>query len=355
LGAAAGTTPESELASPANGMLAQDSGRKAYEIGKARMASLIGTAGPSSSEKTGNTVFVAAGSAIAFNDGGNGAQGSSTTYTFGPGSTSTATITIAGAGNLSRQRGGGAPYVVASNSLQVANPIATDASQGVALSEAAQPTLGYNYTPAANAAATGNAVAASFSDAITATGILAQNMRSVTPARVQTSQVQPNAGQSANGAILTSQVQPSVGQTTNGTVQTSEIQPNTGQSANGTVQTSEVQRDPSQLTADAVNYDKLIELTRKQMGLLADLQGDGTRTLVSTSVSASPSVTAALRMANVVNATRLGPIGQSVEAFQVGPSSGPKTQTVAATTVADPIKGKVMASAGPLNSSLALP
>jgi len=216
LGAAVGITPEIELASPANGMLAQDSARKAYEIGKARMASLIGTAGPSLSEKTGNTVFVAAGSAIAFNDGGNGAQGSPTTYTFGPGSTSTATITIAGAGNLSRQRGGGAPYVVASNSLQVTSPVATDANQGVALSEAAQPTLGYNYTPAANTVATGNAVAASFSDAITAAGLLAQNTRPVTPAKVQTSQVQPNAGQSATGAILTSQVQPSAGQTANG-------------------------------------------------------------------------------------------------------------------------------------------
>src|SRR5258708_24584304 len=126
-------------------------------------------------------------------------------------------------------------------------------------------------------------------------------MRPVTPATVQTSQVQPNAGQSANGAILTSQVQPSADQTTN-----------------GTVRTSDVQRDPPQLTADAVNYDKLIELTRKQVGPLADLQGDGTPTLVSTSVSASPSVTSALRVAHFLNATRPGPIGQSVERFHLG-------------------------------------
>jgi hypothetical protein len=59
-------------------------------------------------------------------------------------------------------------------------------------------------------------------------------------------------------------------------------------------------------------------------------------------------------MASVVNAARAGQPTPSVEAFEVGPAAGQKTQAMV-TTVSDPIRGKIMASAGALNNSLALP
>jgi hypothetical protein len=347
LGAAPGSKPNDELASAVVQTGPQDAVQRARAIGRDRIASLIGTVGtgPAVTDKSGNTVFVAVGSAMAFNDGNGSGQGS-TAYTFAPGSTSTATITVAGAGNFSRQRGGSAPYVAAANSLQVTSPVATENSRVVALTDSAQPTLGYNYAPAANTVAKANAVSASFSDAVTASGLLAQNMNAGAPGKIQISQTMPIPGQSTtgkstNGRILTGQVQPTSDQPVNGKVQTSQVQQNRGQAG-------------PLLTVDASNFNKLIDLTQATPGS-NDTQGDGSRILISTSVSANPTLTAARYMATVVNAARAGQPTPSVEAFEVGPAAGQKTQAMVTTTVSDPIHGKIMASAGALNNSLALP
>jgi hypothetical protein len=420
LGAARGTIPIEDFASPVAGREQWDELRKAKAAGQERIAALVGSVGVASmvGDKPGNTVFVSPGSAVAFNDGG-GSQGSSTSYAFAPGSTSTATITIAGAGNLSRQRGDGESYFIAANSLQAASPVIQEASRAPSPSDTAQATLGYNYVPAAAAAANfatsvnattrGNAVAASFSDAMTVTApnrvqpSLAQRQLAngkieisevqppTTSASVQTSQVQR---QPAKGAVQTSQVQRQPGNNTvqtsqmqrqpgNDTVQTSQMQRQPGtdtvqtsqmqrrpvidtmqtsqvqrQPAKGTVQTSQVQATPGPstpvLTVDARDYDKLINLMRRQPSSYGAAQDDS-QMLISTSVSANPTMTAARYMADAVNATRSAATTQSVEAFEVGAPPGAKTRIMTSTTVSDPLQGKVMASAGALNNSLALP
>src|ERR1019366_6719953 len=282
--------------------------QKARAIGFARIAPLIGTIGdgPAANEKAGGTVFVAEGSRPGFSDGGNGEDGvrsSSVAVAFAPSSTSTATITVAGAGNF-RQRGGTGFSVAAANSLQAAPPVSEKGPQAVVLTETGQPTLGYNYTPATSATK-GNAVEASFSDAITATGNFAQLYSPVTTARIQTSDLQ--SGRAANGKIQTSELLTGRGQPGNGKVETSQLQPNRGlpgAATNGNVQTSELrsgQARPEQLqTSDvAATYSKLIDLTQPIEGKVSGTQVDGTRTFLSASVSANPSGTAALYMANV--------------------------------------------------------
>jgi len=57
-------------------------------------------------------------------------------------------------------------------------------------------------------------------------------------------------------------------------------------------------------------------------------------------------------MASIADTARPGPANKSVEAFQVGAE---QTAKQAATTVSDPLRGKILASSGPLNNSLALP
>ena len=333
LGAARGTKRDDDLASSDANAGQWNAFQKARAVGQLRMASLIGTIGNGAvaKEKSGGTVFVAASNLAGFNDGSNvsgGARGSSGAYVFAPGSTSTATITVAGAGSLSRQGSGGGFYAAAANSLQVAAPAGLDATRAVASSDTAQPTLGYNYAPPGTAAAKANSVAASFSDAVTATGLVAQRVDPTAPAKIQTSQVQPGQRQpdlAANGKIATTQAQSGPGQTTRAQ------------------------------TVDATTYGRLLDLSRTIQGPRDETQVDGTRSFISTSVSANPSASAARVMANIVNTTRTGPAAQSVEAFQVGPSPGPKAQATATTTVSDPLHGKIMASAGPLNNSLALP
>lgn len=364
LGAAPGTRPDDDFATPISGAWQWNALQKARAIGFARIAPLIGTIGdgPAANEKAGGTVFVAEGSRPGFSDGGNGEDGvrsSSVAVAFAPSSTSTATITVAGAGNF-RQRGGTGFSVAAANSLQAAPPVSEKAPQAVVLTKMGQPTPGYNYTPATSATR-GNAVEASFSDAITATGNFAQLYSPVTTARIQTSDLQ--SGRAANGKIQTSELLTGRGQPGNGKVETSQLQPNRGlpgAATNGNVQTSELrsgQARPEQLqTSDvAATYSRLIDLTQPIEGKVSGTQVDGTRTFLSASVSANPSGTAALYMANVVNAAPTVPTGQTVEAFQVGPRPGSRARGSSGTSVSDPLGDKIMASAGPLNNSLALP
>jgi len=370
LAAAQGTRPDDDFASSAKDAPYWNARQKAAAIGQERIASLIGTVGngPTVTDKSGSTVFLVAGNPVGFNDGGieAGGRSSSVGYAFAPSASSTATITIAGAGNLSRQRPGGGFTIAAANSLQVSPPVDGDAPQSLEMADAAQPTLGYTYAPQGaaqgNATARTNSVAASFSDAITATGLVAQTVDLTTRGNVQTSQLQ--SGQSGSGKVQTSQLQ-SV-QSGTGKVQTSQLQP--VQSGNGKIQTSQLAQpgqsgkvqtsqpqagqDRVQISDTAVNPRNLLDLTQTLDGPRNPTQVDGTRTLISASVSANPSATAARYMANVVNATRNGTTGQTVEAFQVGPTAGPAKP---GTTVADPLHGKIMASAGALNNALALP
>jgi hypothetical protein len=311
LGAAPGTWPDDDFATPITGAWHWTSWQKALATGMARIAPLIGTIGdgPSSGDKPGSTVFVAEGSAASFNDRGavGGARSASVTA-FAPSSTSTATITVAGAGNF-RPRAGSGFSVAAATSLRAMPAAGEPAPLSVAMAEAAQPTMGFHYAPAPNPATKPNAVEASFSGAATATGSFAQLNEPATSGKIQTGQLA------------------------------------TGQGRPGKLQASDA----------AATYARLIDLTQPIDGKAGTTQVDGTRTFISASVSADPATTAALYMASVVHAAPVAPAGQTVEAFQIGPTPGARTQGGPGTTVADPLHGKIMASVGPLNNSLALP
>jgi hypothetical protein len=382
LGVARGAKPDEDLASATSGTTPIDAMQKARNVGQERLASLVGSVGngPSPKDAPGDTVFIASTGKPSFTDAGgdaDGASGPSVAYAFAPSSTSTATFTVAGTGNMSRQWAGNDSYVVAANSLQAAPQADTNASSGVKMAEAGEPTLGYSYAPAAKTAAKGNEVAASFSDAISATGNVAQLIPAMTFARVQTSQVLPGGapqpGQSVTGRTLTSQAANRSGRPNE--VMTSQIQKSQFQAidgpGSGKVQTSQLQPGSgrpdqfltSQIQKSQFQFLDATSTTKKPADLIEALldpndgsqAGDSTRTLISTSVSANPSETAATYMASVIRQTPAAPAAQSIEAFEVGPTPGQKTEANAGTKVTDPLQGKIMASAGPLNGALALP
>jgi hypothetical protein len=346
LNAAAGTKVVDDLVTPEVASGQYEAQRKARAVGEERMAALIGRIGngPVSDAKNGSTVFVSAGSPAGFNDGGEptGPRSSSMAYAFAPSSSSTATITVAGAGTLARAGNGNGLTVISANSLQATPAAGTDATPTptptLAMTDRAPATLGFTYTPTISAsvspAAKTNTVAAVFSDVVTATG--AQVADRVVPAAVRTSQLQPSQAPTAGAKVQTSQVQ-----TATGKVQTSQVQP----------------ARPSQLRTSeaAAVLSKLLDLS--QPGSRATNQADGTRNFLSASVSANPAVSTAMYMADAVNAAPgLAAAHVSVEAFQIGSVPGTKTQASAApTTVSDPLHNKILASAGPLNSNLALP
>jgi len=117
--------------------------------------------------------------------------------------------------------------------------------------------------------------------------------------------------------------------------------------------TSEIQKQ--QFLAAATPGVQVSESTATFLDPGVDGPVAGTRTLISTSVSANPSAAAATYLATVIRGVPDGSPAPSIEAFQIGPQTGPNNQKVASTTVPEPLKGKIMASAGPLNSVLALP
>jgi len=292
LGAAPGTRPDDDFATPLTGAWHWNAWQKSLAVGLDRIAPLIGTIGngPSPSDKPGSTVFVAEGPPASFNDGGAPGVRSSSVTAFAPSSTSTATITVAGAGNF-RQRAGSGFSVAAANSLQAMPKVSEPAAGTVVLADAGQPTLGYHYAPAPAGPAP---AAASFSGAVTAVGRFARIDTPLLPAKAQASDV-------------------------------------------------------------AATYARLIDLTQPIEGKTTGTHVDGTRTFLSASVSANPATTAALYVANVVNSAPASRVGQTVEAFQIGPTPGPRTPSSTGTSVSDPLHGKIMASAGALNNSLALP
>jgi hypothetical protein len=317
LGAAAGTRPADGLVLevPTTGNLQWDAMLKARAVGAERMASLIGSIGigQPDKDKSSGTVFMAAASPAGFNDGGDpdGAGTSSVVAAYAPSSTSSATITVAG--NLSRQNNNLA--VVAANSLQRMTPGAVDAP--VLLSDATQPTRGFVYAPISNPEAKLIALPASFSDAATANGVRIADWKS--PSAIQTSEAAVVQGVTRNSDV-SRMVR----------VQTSEVGP-------------DLARSPDRVSANLV--------------AAGATQVDGTRRFMSVSVSANPTASAALYMANVVSAAPTSPIGQAttVEAFQIGPRTNATAPTLAVSTVSQPLGGKIFASAGPLNSNLALP
>jgi len=303
LGAAPGTRPDDDFATPISGAWHWNAWQKSLAVGMAQMAPLVGTigTGPSVNDKPGSTVFVAAGTPAGFNP----TSAARSATAFAPSSTSTATITVAGAGNF-RQRSGSGFTVAAANSLQAMPSASTASPQAVALTDAAQSTLGFQYAPAPTPATKPNSVQASFSNAVSASGVLAQVLQPATSAGVQTARQQPDQGQSGAKEF-------------------------------------------------AATYAKLIDLSQPIEGKTAGTHVDGTRTFLSAAVSASPATAAATYVANVVYAAATVPTGQTVEAFQIGQTSGPRAQGSSGTSVADPLHGKVMASVGALNNSLALP
>ena len=379
LGAAPGTKPIADFASSLAGTETWDIAQKARAMGESRLASLIGTVGngPATNDKSGRTVFVAAGSPIGFNDGGAaGGPGSSVAYSTAAGASGTATITVAAAGYLSRQPRAGGGYVAAYNSLQVAPQVDSGNVETSALSDTAPTTLGYNYAPVVDPAAKTKLISAVFSDSVTATGTFALLDGPGARAGTQTSQLQPGNGNVPGGQFGLAQNQPGqsvygkmqVSQLQGGPVQpgpaggiqTSQNQLNQGPSANGKVQTSQVQdgQGPRGLvpaTGPTANFSVLIDISKTILGSGEDTQIDGTRSFISASVSANPAAGAARYMSNLVTAARTNIVSQSIEAFLVAPVTGQKVASNVPTTVVDPLHGKVMASAGALNNSLALP
>lgn len=165
-GVAAGTKPDEDFASSADGAAQFDAVGKARATGRAMIAPLIGTLGKGSlpHEKPGATVFAAAGSQIGFVDGGDTAAGLSDsvdTDALTSSNSRTATITVAGGTRSSRVGSGSVPYVAFANSDQ-----ATPATAG--LPERVQPDIGYRDPPLIAPAGKSNLMAASFSDAGTA-------------------------------------------------------------------------------------------------------------------------------------------------------------------------------------------
>jgi hypothetical protein len=81
---------------------------------------------------------------------------------------------------------------------------------------------------------------------------------------------------------------------------------------------------------------------------------DGTRTILSASVSVGPPA-AADYLASIIRAAPADPSAQTIETFQMGPASGSRSLAGQTTSVADPLSGKIVTGVGALNNLLALP
>jgi hypothetical protein len=284
LGAARGTETDDAVATSLVGSGTMTALQKERAVGMTRLASFVGTIGdgpPPTEKKPGSTVFVEASIRAEFNDStamANGFKGAPGSYAFSSTSTATATITVVSAGILSRQRVGGVAYTSVAKTLQPNSAGADDSGTATAQNETVQPAFSYSYAPIPSNTANSASVAASFSEAITASGTVAHAESTVergsrmadmmTPAdlaRVQTSQLQPGQGRPLIGTIQESQAQPGLTQsvqapagkvqtsqvqTGTSKLQTSELQPGAARSAdlpNGKVQTSQVQTGPGKL------------------------------------------------------------------------------------------------------------
>jgi hypothetical protein len=310
LGAAPGARQDNDFATPVAGAWQWNARQKSQAMGADRIAPLVGTIGGASEyDKAGSTVFVAAGSQTGFSDRGYNAGGRGNSPAlpgFSASSSNTATITVMGGGNF-RQRAGPGFAAAASGSA----PVVPSVAKTVAQPESGQPALGYSYAPAASPAAKANAVEAAFSNAVTATGQF--------NAATKTAVSKPVAVKIANGRS-----------------------PDRGK-----VQTFD--RDQSGPLGDgdvALFYRRLIE------GSAGKTRGGD---FVSASVSATPSATAARYVAQALNSVNLIAADSNVEAFQIGPASESRTRNGKGTLVSNPLHDKIVAGAGALNNSLALP
>ncbi|MSP00336.1 MAG: hypothetical protein EXR07_04690 [Acetobacteraceae bacterium] len=405
LGAARGVKLDEDVVTTVVGLgMAADAMQKMAALGQARIAPLIGTVGNGlgPNEKPGRTVFVAAGGLAGFNDGGNVAtvgKGPSIAYAFAPSSTSTATITVAGAGNLSRQGIGNAPYVAAFNGLQGIAPANQQSPQPATLSAMAEPALGYRYASPPNPGSRTSSVAASFSSVATASGTFA---RDTPPGASQVTDLVP---QMPDNKIQSTQAQFSNGQPS--LAQRGQVQPDlslvmrtqadrfqtvdtrdgpapvpgsssqvpsdkirTTQGQSGTAQPSLAKRgqvrpdlplatqtrDNQFQTVDTkADYTKPVDLIQMVDAPDRDTQADGMLSQITASVSANPAATTARSLANSVSASTTMPAGRSAEAFHIGTTPGPRTPGATMATVSAPLQGKIVASAGALNDILALP
>jgi len=304
LGAAPGTPPDEDFATQYTGAWHWNAWQKALAIGVARIAPLIGTIGNgfSPNDKPASTVFIAEGNHTGFSDGG--VLGSMRRLTavngFGPSSTSTATMTVTGPANIPQRAGSGfsAPAPTGAEPRPAASqpaPVATE-----------PPTPSYHYAPQPSPGGKSNMVAASFSNAITASGSAALVYKPVVP---------------------------------------SNDQPGTGSGGSNSLPTNE----------EAAIYARLIVVTLPVDGQANTIHADGTRAFLSASVSANPEAAATSYVMSVLDAVRAGASVQTIEGFQIGQVNGARTPGGAATRVVDPLQGKVMAGVGPLDNSLALP
>ena len=418
MGAAAGTQRDETVSSSVVGMSTTDPVARARAVGQARMMALIGTVDGTTAKKssTGATVFVAAGSLTGFGDGdsaSNIGRGTAMAATFAPSSSSTATITIAGAGNLSRQRNGGATYMADGKPMQATTLARGETISPVMLSANAAPATGYRYTPgmaaeAANATAKArltdasstpvpqpdpaNAtrlsdrapatpapmtqvtptkqvttdVPASFGGGVTATGTVArvvqpmpERMVDVVPAstvRIQTSQAKAERLQTSDMPAAFNNVVSATGQMARvASAGGARMMDLVGSIAPMADQTPVKPVLPNQMKmVDAsVTYKQLLDYTRNMEIARTEIDAYGSQVYLSASVSANPTANIVRFLATISGSPAIAPAGRSVEAFQVHtPTNG---RTFKISTIDDPLSAKVLASAGPLNSALALP
>jgi hypothetical protein len=104
-------------------------------------------------------------------------------------------------------------------------------------------------------------------------------------------------------------------------------------------------------SATVAIYARRLDVTQPINGQSTPTDNDGTRMFLPASVSADPAATAARYVTSVLDAAPGNPSGQSAEVFQISP----ETPGGAVTSVTVPLQGKIMAGAGPLDNSLALP
>ena len=380
-GAAAGTKRDDSVASSVLGVTSSDPMEMARAVGTTRLAALIGSVGTGDSGRKGLS-FVDQGGLAGFNDRGNlgnATRGTSMASVFAPRSSSTATITIAGAGNLSHPYEGSSTYMADGKAVEATTLARGVADPSIQVSDNAGPAGGFRYAPvrpadaedrlADSAGKKSGADQARLIPEENKSGVLARSERSgglsamvdqPLTARAQASTVRLQTSQNQAG-ILDNKEVPAVFSSavtvsgTSGRVASVEgpkmselINPakaRTGQAA-GSVKTY-------QSTDAGVTYKQLLEFTRAQEIARNETASDGTKIYISASVSADP-------QSNVIRflGTMRGAVGgdsdaSSVEAFLIGSPSRAKNLKVS--TISQPLGDRVMASAGPLNSTLALP
>jgi hypothetical protein len=296
LGAGLGTLPLPDFTTQYTGAWQWDTWRKVQAVGAARIASLIGTIANGS--VPGNTVFVADGNQSGFKDASASGRRVRSTAANAFGSSSTITLTLTAPANL-LERVGSDIAVAPSGDAQ---PLP---AAGEPPSATAPPTPPYQYAPQpSREAKSTNLVAAGFSSALSASGTATLVYRPVPLTNIQ-----------FGGG----------------------------------------RRQPFSMPTDeaAVVDAKLMAMTLPIDIQVNAIQADSTGTLLPASVTSNA---AATRFDTSVHAAaNAGRSEQPIETFQVGPFKGPYNPGAPVTSVADPVRGNIMAGVGPLGNALAVP